>query len=100
MTVQAAPGTREAALRYLTPGLGWRADYVALYDETASKHDVQGWIVRSLRRTDCGARVSRGVDDDVAGNCCSTRRPDYRVREHRDQGDQEPGRTHDGAPAR
>ena len=44
MTVQAAPGTREAALRYLTPGLGWRADYVALYDETASKIDVQGWI--------------------------------------------------------
>ncbi len=44
MTVQAAPGTREAALRYLTPGLGWRADYVALYDETANKIDVQGWI--------------------------------------------------------
>ena len=44
MTVQAAPGTREAALRYLTPGLGWRADYVALYDENANKIDVQGWI--------------------------------------------------------
>ncbi len=38
------PGTRPAALSYLTPGLGWRADYVALYDENDSKIDVQGWV--------------------------------------------------------
>jgi len=38
------PGTRAAALSYLTPGLGWRADYVALYDESDSKIDVQGWV--------------------------------------------------------
>jgi hypothetical protein len=38
------PGTRPAALSYLTPGLGWRADYVALYDESDSKIDVQGWV--------------------------------------------------------
>jgi hypothetical protein len=37
-------GTRPAALSYLTPGLGWRADYVALYDESDSKIDVQGWV--------------------------------------------------------
>jgi hypothetical protein len=37
-------GTRPATLSYLTPGLGWRADYVALYDETDSKIDVQGWV--------------------------------------------------------
>jgi hypothetical protein len=37
-------GTRPAALSYLTPGLGWRADYVALYDENDSKIDVQGWV--------------------------------------------------------
>jgi len=37
-------GTRPATLSYLTPGLGWRADYVALYDERDSKIDVQGWI--------------------------------------------------------
>ena len=43
VTVQAKAGTREAALRYLTPGLGWRADYVALYDEGKSTIDVQGW---------------------------------------------------------
>lgn len=38
------PGTPSATLSYLTPGLGWRADYVALYDETAGKIDVQGWV--------------------------------------------------------
>src|SRR5271154_6978526 len=37
-------GTRPATLSYLTPGLGWRADYVALYNESDSKIDVQGWV--------------------------------------------------------
>jgi len=37
-------GKRAATLSYLTPGLGWRADYVALYDAAAGKIDVQGWI--------------------------------------------------------
>ena len=37
-------GTRPARLSYLTPGLGWHADYVALYDEAAGKIDVQGWV--------------------------------------------------------
>lgn len=37
-------GTRPATLSYLTPGLGWRADYVALYNETDGKIDVQGWV--------------------------------------------------------
>jgi len=37
-------GTRPASLSYLTPGLGWRADYVALYDEGSGKIDVQGWV--------------------------------------------------------
>jgi len=37
-------GTRNATLSYLTPGLGWKADYVALYDENDGKLDVQGWV--------------------------------------------------------
>ena len=45
VTVNAArAGTRHATLSYLTPGLGWRADYVALYNETEGKIDVQGWV--------------------------------------------------------
>ncbi len=39
-----ASGARAATLSYLTPGLGWRADYVALYNEAESKIDVQGWV--------------------------------------------------------
>jgi hypothetical protein len=37
-------GARPAVLSYLTPGLGWRADYVALFNEADSKIDVQGWV--------------------------------------------------------
>jgi len=37
-------GSRPVTLTYLTPGLGWSADYVALFDEANSRMDVQGWI--------------------------------------------------------
>src|SRR5580698_9766499 len=37
-------GSRVASLSYLTTGLAWKADYVALFDETAAKLDLQGWI--------------------------------------------------------
>lgn len=39
-----AAGQRPLTLSYLTPGLGWNADYVALYDQQAGTIDVQGWI--------------------------------------------------------
>ncbi|MXP29916.1 DUF4139 domain-containing protein [Porphyrobacter algicida] len=35
---------RSARLSYLTTGLGWHADYVALYDEAEGAIDVQGWV--------------------------------------------------------
>ena len=37
-------GTRPVQLRYLTGGLGWSADYVALYNEGAGTIDMQGWV--------------------------------------------------------
>src|SRR6204780_2284995 len=37
-------GLRHATLSYLTPGLGWKADYVALFDDGSGKIDVQGWV--------------------------------------------------------
>lgn len=37
-------GTRPVSLRYLTGGLGWNADYVALYNESAGTIDMQGWV--------------------------------------------------------
>lgn len=39
-----AAGTRPVTLNYLSSGFGWKADYVALFDEGAGKIDVQGWI--------------------------------------------------------
>jgi hypothetical protein len=45
VTVQAdGGGPRPVTLTYLTPGLGWSADYVALFDEASGKMDVQGWV--------------------------------------------------------
>lgn len=38
------PGPRPLTLSYLTPSLGWSADYVTLFDEKAQKIDVQGWV--------------------------------------------------------
>lgn len=37
-------GARDATLSYLSRGLGWKADYVANFDERAGKLDMQGWI--------------------------------------------------------
>ena len=45
VTLEASRGGRQpVTLTYLTPGLGWSADYVALFDEPNGKMDVQGWI--------------------------------------------------------
>jgi hypothetical protein len=37
-------GPRVASLSYLTTGLAWKADYVALFDEPNARLDLQGWI--------------------------------------------------------
>jgi hypothetical protein len=42
-------GPRPVTLSYLSNGLGWNADYVALFDEKAGTIDVQGWV--TLRNT-------------------------------------------------
>ena len=48
VTLDAArAGTRPVTLSYLTPGLGWKADYVAMFDEAAGRIDVQGWVTLS-----------------------------------------------------
>jgi hypothetical protein len=58
-------GSRPLTLSYLTPGLGWQSDYVALFDERAGKIDVQGWITltNNTGTTFTGARTQL-----VAGN--------------------------------
>ncbi|HEY2068231.1 MAG TPA: DUF4139 domain-containing protein [Rhizomicrobium sp.] len=45
VTVDAAgAGRRDATLSYLTTGLSWKADYVALFDEKQSSLKFQGWV--------------------------------------------------------
>jgi hypothetical protein len=39
-----AAGARPVTLSYLANGLGWSADYVALFDEAKSTLDMQGWV--------------------------------------------------------
>jgi hypothetical protein len=65
ITLQGAPGTREASLRYLTPGLGWRADYVALYDDKTGTIDVQGWVTLT---NNSGTTYENAKTVLVAGN--------------------------------
>ncbi len=65
MLVQGGAGTREAALRYLTPGLGWRADYVALFDEEKGAIDVQGWVTLT---NNSGTTYEKADTVLVAGN--------------------------------
>ena len=45
VTLEAARGGRQpVTLNYLSAGLNWSADYVALFDEANGQMDVQGWI--------------------------------------------------------
>ncbi|WP_374472346.1 DUF4139 domain-containing protein [Phenylobacterium sp.] len=45
VTVDSARGgPRPATLTYLTHGLSWKADYVALFEEAAGRLDLQGWV--------------------------------------------------------
>lgn len=59
------PGPRLTTLSYLTTGLSWRADYVALLDEKAGKLDMQGWI--TLENTS-GTTFENAEAHLVAGN--------------------------------
>jgi hypothetical protein len=66
ITLDAAEaGSRPATLSYLTPGLGWRADYVALFDEAASQIDVQGWVTLT---NNSGTTYDNAATLLVAGN--------------------------------
>jgi len=64
-------GSRPATLSYLTSGLGWRADYVALFDDAAGKIDVQGWVTLT---NSSGTTYDNAATTLVAGNA-QPRRP-------------------------
>jgi hypothetical protein len=58
-------GATPARLSYLTPGFGWNADYVTLFDEKAGTIDVQGWITLS---NNTGTTFTNARTLLVAGN--------------------------------
>lgn len=60
-----AAGRRDATLSYLTTGLSWKADYVALFDELANKLDVQGWVTLTNKS---GTTFTDALTQLVAGD--------------------------------
>jgi hypothetical protein len=61
-------GPRPVTLTYLTTGLGWAADYVALFDQAAGRMDVQGWITLTNNSgTEYRAAETLLVAGNVAG---------------------------------
>ncbi|MEL6878557.1 MAG: DUF4139 domain-containing protein [Pseudomonadota bacterium] len=58
-------GTRPVSIRYLTRGLGWSADYVALYNEANSSIDMQGWVTLT---NNTGTTFKQAKTLLVAGN--------------------------------
>lgn len=58
-------GHRDATLSYLSKGLSWQADYVALFDEKAHKLDLQGWITLT---NNSGTTFSNAKTQLVAGD--------------------------------
>ena len=62
-------GTRPATLSYLSRGLGWSADYVALFDDKSGTVDVQGWV--TLKNTS-GTTFANAKTLLVAGEVGST----------------------------
>ena len=58
-------GRRPARLTYLTEGLGWSSDYVALFDEAKGTIDVQGWVTLT---NSSGTTFNQAQTMLVAGN--------------------------------
>lgn len=70
-------GRRPVSLRYLTNGLGWSADYVALYNESAGTIDMQGWVTLT---NNTGTTFHKADTVLVAGNPFDSGRGGYSQR--------------------
>lgn len=76
VTVDAkSAGTRPVTLSYLTSGMSWKTDYVALFDEAAGKIDVQGWITLT---NNTGTTFTNARALLVAGDMGSFQQQNYR----------------------
>jgi hypothetical protein len=66
VTVDAVSGgSIPTRLSYLTPGMGWTSDYVALFDEGKSTMDIQGWVTLT---NNTGTTFTKADTLLVAGN--------------------------------
>ena len=66
VTVDAARGgTVPTRLSYLTPNMGWTADYVALFDAAKGAMDMQGWVTLT---NNTGTTFNNARTILVAGN--------------------------------
>ena len=75
-------GSQPMTLSYLTPGLGWKADYVALYDDAAAKLDVQGWVTLT---NSTGTTYDNAQTMLVAGSPNLNNQSQYRPQPYRPQ---------------
>jgi hypothetical protein len=75
-------GARPVTLSYLTAGLGWAADYVALFDEKTSKIDVQGWVTLT---NSSGTTYESAETTLVAGSPKRADDDQYRYQQYRPQ---------------
>lgn len=81
-------GIRPLSLSYLTPGLGWSADYVALYNEETQTIDVQGWVTLS---NNSGTTFENADTLLVAGAVNMAGTSNYRGRASRNSAIAQPG---------
>ena len=66
VTVDAASGgPRDTTLSYLTTGLSWKADYVALFEEKDSTLRLQGWVTLT---NNSGTTFKDAKTQLIAGN--------------------------------
>lgn len=84
VTLDAARGgARPLTLSYLTPGLSWKADYVARFEEgaggQAGRIDVQGWITLS---NNSGTTYTNAQTLLVAGQVSGANQPSPYVRRY------------------
>lgn len=97
VTVDSAKaGSRETRLSYLTTGLAWKADYVALFDEKAGKLDLQGWVTLT---NSAGAAFTDAEVQLVAGdiNLSGGLQDYYQRRQYEQQSGQQSAGVETGA---
>ncbi|MEM7460030.1 MAG: DUF4139 domain-containing protein [Pseudomonadota bacterium] len=90
-------GTRPARLTYLSSGLSWRGDYVAVFDEANQSMDLQGWA--TIKNT-TSTSFENATLNLAAGEVYATSSMDnWRTRQQRRNNQRNRSRTRGGNEA-